>query len=408
MCRALQHRSPWLMSSRKRSRDADEGKSRYFGVYPHGMREVALYELQHHCHATVIDEYPEVNAVIFRYEDSRELRAVGCYYTLFIYTDTRTLTGPTIKDVRQALTPMNGLDGALVEGYKSWRVTGYRLEGTDGVVHEFNTMDLEKATADCIGSDTPVDLSGNADVEVVVWVMGLRIVVGWRPKRGWDKVDASRAMSISKEGRASRAPDAVSFCVGHLALMHHHHNKGDGTMVVSDPMCGVGSYLFAMYFILVVRGSSRGLVKFYGYDADEEAIAIARANAARLGWDIKFEVLDCGEAVGAKGADGLTGGSPPIKADLVLVDPPWGHRHLTHPMVRKLYPRWSRSWLSLLKDESSLCVVVTIRTSHMQKEILPHLTYRVPNFTQVGSPVQFDNMGFGQCAAFLWALHPPT
>lgn len=50
-------------------------------------------------------------------------------------------------------------------------------------------------------------------------------------------------MSISKGGRASRAPDAVSFCVAHLALMHHQDNEH---IVVSDPMCGVGSYLFAM------------------------------------------------------------------------------------------------------------------------------------------------------------------
>lgn len=31
-------------------------------------------------------------------------------------------------------------------------------------------------------------------------------------------------------------------------------------------------------------------VEFYGYDADEEAIAIAKGNASRLRWEIKFKV----------------------------------------------------------------------------------------------------------------------
>lgn len=175
--------------SAKRKRVEDTERLLYFGVYPHGMREVVWYELQHCCKATIIQDYPHLNAVLFGWYDKEQHKPVGCYYTLFIYTAMHDLSGPTIEDVQKALTGM--VNESILSGYRSWRVTGYRL-GDEGTIHEFNTMDLEKATADAIGSNLPVDLSGEAEVEVVVWVMGLTIVVGWRPKDGWGAIDASR------------------------------------------------------------------------------------------------------------------------------------------------------------------------------------------------------------------------
>ena len=206
--------------------------------------------------------------------------------------------------------------------------------------------------------------------ELCVWVSHDMFALGFSPARR-----STRSMCIDKGPDVrSRADDATAVCMAWLGLAHalalpgpilrrwHEDKKtthptpsndqpfspacfphsgsdaaggATSSLHVLDPMCGVGTCLFAAAFVAQQLGLA---AQIRGCDVSEQSIHMARHNATLANLHLnasagpstapsfEFDACDCGgEGVWADELDGW--------AHLVLVDPPWGQRHSSHSQV---------------------------------------------------------------------------
>ncbi len=123
-----------------------------------------------------------------------------------------------------------------------------------------------------------------------------------------EQVEGFRSPKPSREQYSTPATVAAE-------LLHFAFIKGDITDTVYDLGCGSG--------ILAIGAKLLGAEKVIGFDDDNGALEIARANAKKLGVDVEFVCTDINEVHG--------------KAHTVVMNPPFGAqvRGSDRPFLRK-------------------------------------------------------------------------
>ncbi|KCZ70676.1 putative RNA methylase [Candidatus Methanoperedens nitroreducens] len=123
-----------------------------------------------------------------------------------------------------------------------------------------------------------------------------------------EQVEGFRSPKPSREQYSTPATVAAE-------LLHFAFMKGDITDTVYDLGCGSG--------ILAIGAKLLGAEKVIGFDDDNDALEIARANAKKLGVDVEFVCTDINEVYG--------------KAHTVVMNPPFGAqvRGSDRPFLRK-------------------------------------------------------------------------
>jgi len=155
-------------------------------------------------------------------------------------------------------------------------------------------------------------------------------------------------------------------------------------------MCGVGTYLLAMRWVLAHRAHlALPGAELLGVDSDAESAGLLQLNAGRTVGVWPLAVLQ-----GSSTALPLRDSS----ADLIIVDPPWGQRHSSHYYVKKSFPRWAREWARVLKPGGS-AVVVTICKRVFEENVLPPLQNL--GLLELVESAQFDNKGWTVCRLYV-------
>lgn len=175
-------------------------------------------------------------------------------------------------------------------------------------------------------------------------------------------------------------------------------SRGVSGPIVLDPMCGVGTYLLALAWLVERRGFSAGaaaprfpLPRIVGMDAEAQSVEQAALNARRSGaaWMPSFVM-----------ASSLALPIDNCSVDLIVVDPPWGHRHATHAYVKRYFLHWAREWVRVLRP-GGVVLVVTICAKLFETQVVPQLRGGLV----ISESLHFDNKGFSQCR--LYTLQKP-
>lgn len=252
---------------------------------------------------------------------------------------------------------------AKMLNYSSWRVSGVRKD-VAGERQDFRSKDLELLTTEAIrvafgaaSGDTlmqhglpPVALSG-FELEIVIWARGGALAIGWSDRPLSRVIHPPTRLLVCKGESGeilSKAADATAFVLASTALMEFGAGGGrlEGAEVrCGDPMCGVGTCLFALHYMISAHFPSACPYSI-GSDSAPASVAQAIANLGRLPFECsRFSFQQCAaEEVGRCGAMPLNG------MDLLVVDPPWGHRHGSFADICRRTPAWARQWVAVLRS----------------------------------------------------------
>jgi 23S rRNA G2069 N7-methylase RlmK/C1962 C5-methylase RlmI len=81
--------------------------------------------------------------------------------------------------------------------------------------------------------------------------------------------------------------------------------------------------------------------------------------------------------------------------DIIVTDPPWGHRHMKSSQLNKQYHAWIREWSRVLKP-GGLLVISTITSRIVEDKM------NVAKKFELVEKSRFDNMGFTVCTCFIY------
>lgn len=201
-------------------------------------------------------------------------------------------------------------------------------------------------------------------------------------------------------------------------LQGDSESVGGRGLVCLDPMCGVGTFPLALAFVLRRHHPTRcGGMKIWGTEECEESVSTANRNL-RPGTTEASSAVEQDEsqhdvqavprdsqpsetsiAFAVEQADDLSFLAND-SVDMIVVDPPWGHRHGGFKVLNKMTVRWVREWGRVLRPHTGVMAIVTIRTTQMENMVLPQL-HRQIGLRLIRPPIVFDNKGFHFCKLFL-------
>jgi len=205
------------------------------------------------------------------------------------------------------------------------------------------------------------------------------------------------ALEVQKGALRSRADDTVALCVAQRAAdllvapgLGGSSGAAGARCVVLDPMCGVGTYLLALRWVLAQRrvDGQRG-AELIGVDLDSEALSHVRTNLGPEGGSHPFTIIHGSSVALPLRSDSV---------DLIVADPPWGQRHSSHTYVKQHFPRWAREWARVLRPGGA-AVVVTICKKVFEDRVLPPL--QKAGLLELEEAVVFDNKGWTVCRMYV-------
>lgn len=422
---------PWEASP------ADAHPGRLVGVYPRGLAHLALAELERvggqviahleeHCALIFCFPVPAAANALWAASADAAAHAVelGCFLLLFDLVGKPAALPPSpqaadvVAAVEAEIRRSTPSWRKALRPFKHWRVTVHRA----GRTHCFKTPDVAPGIGEAVAFVGAVALTDDCtvgpqvdlkhfDVELVVFVSDgideVRVGAGARRRNlmGGQQLMAlgvrsrrTRArqatLTIQKGAVLSRANDTVALCVAQHAadlLLAGGDTCGArerASFRVLDPMCGVGTYLLALRWVLAQRGAPG--VELLGLDVEAASVGLAQANAVGSGATL---LLASSVALPLRNCS----------VDLVLADPPWGQRHGSHTCVKRNFKVWFREWLRVLRPGGRM-VVVTICTSHLEQRVVPAFTKERQVIME--RSVQFDNMGWTQCKLYTFRKLP--
>eukprot|EP00397_Hematodinium_sp_SG-2012_P048352 GEMP01055360.1.p1 GENE.GEMP01055360.1~~GEMP01055360.1.p1 ORF type:complete len:391 (+),score=91.78 GEMP01055360.1:77-1249(+) len=383
----------------------------WVGRYPRGFEAAALSELATLCY-DVVEHHPEHCLLIWHADLSNpyphccsEVMQLIAPLMFEPHFKTELARGPKIafrsrkrafdddafiaaKNVVERLVQSTNVDlYALIS--RPWRATCEHLGE-----HNFRYDLLARHLGYCIGAHLDAASSGDRvpvsldayELEVVLTVSdGVDTLLPsmQRPAADTDVfcLTLRRAMHttgfhIDKgDSVKSKGNDAVASCVAWAVLRLLTASQ----IIVCDPMCGVGTYPFALQAL--TRSMTSLGRQIIGCDQHGPSIEVAATYAP------PGVMLFLGDTAR------LPFGSESI--DGIVCDPPWGLRHSTYNAVNRNSRPWISEWCRVLRV-GGILAVVTIRTKLFEQEVAEFPALRPIK------QIQFDNCGHTQCRLFMF------
>jgi len=372
---------------------------RYFALYPDGLRHACEQELRA-LGGRWVCEFPEQSGAVIDLHADAPLP--GTFSLLFrTFAAGGTVAGSVLTGQTLSADALDGLVAQLVSANTAeiaaylgtaepWRITALRAP----VSHDFQSQEVERSVGKALRQHFDVDSLPPVSLvhytrELRVWVGDGILVLGFSP----DRKHCSN-LSVEKGEVLSRADDAVSVCIAWIGVSHALALRGpvldrwsacpagyeeanasgqarepSTPLHVLDPMCGVGTYLFAA---AKVAQDLNIAMRLRGRDQSAQSIDMARQNAAsfdrrsaaagrdenssgeKAGDVARGAEEEAGRAGEGDGEGGVGEAAAPCDrlsvlpwcrfdfstcdcveeapcedgwAELVMVDPPWGQRH---------------------------------------------------------------------------------
>eukprot|EP00505_MAST-04D_sp_SCG-Rhode-Island_P002666 Stramenopile-MAST_4_protein_2666 len=214
----------------------------------------------------------------------------------------------------------------------------------------------------------PVSLTG-PEIELVCWTFdydGARSPSdGALYRAEWlfgyrECPSTTRAAGSSNDAVGPATVEAVAALMAWSCLLEHTARRGPrrGPVSVLDPMCGVGtlpSIAVEMMRLLSFVSMVPNALHAHGCELLGPAVSRARARCGH-----QVDLVCCSTTRLPYGENTM---------NVVLVDPPWGHRHLSHSEVKHGFRRWLKEWARVLSAIDGILGIVTIRTKQVYEDI---------------------------------------
>ena len=213
------------------------------------------------------------------------------------------------------------------------------------------------------------EVAENYEQPIDLWFFGIRNKIS---------IHSQECINEQKD-LPSTTNDSVAACMIILTIEKYCQ---DQSLLFLDPMCGVGT----IPSIFSRISSNLGRYAFaIGSELDESSVKISTQNT---GCDQNIVL-----------ANTLKLPFPSELFDLIIVDPPWGHRHGKNHVIMKNMFRWMKEWTRVLKN-GGILGIVTIRTKQLLHEYESH--FNDGRGLELIESVYFENSGMSQCCYFVF------
>jgi ubiquinone/menaquinone biosynthesis C-methylase UbiE len=211
----------------------------------------------------------------------------------------------------------------------------------------------------------------------------------------------SNQTTIDLKHPLSSTDNSVAACLSTFVIAKYFSSISN--ILFLDPMCGTGTIPMVFQNICKNIGKHAYVV---GAEIDYNSLKIAETK-------YRNELLQQKSFCDTSDIDTLTHFSTPnfILAntmmlplrsnlfDVIIVDPPWGHRHGKHHVIMKNMFRWMMEWIRVLKD-GGILGIVTIRTKQVLHEYNSH--FNEGRGLELVERINFENSGMSQCCYFVF------
>ena len=250
--------------------------------------------------------------------------------------------------------------------------------------------------------------------QIDLWFFGIRNKVG-NFKLLEEKCDLSKQLSKGCENFTSESKESVNYkndppsttnnsiaaCLIILAVEKYFlKNK---SILFLDPMCGVGTIPFVFEQLASKLGWKPIL---FGSEVDTSSVKLFNRKKSELmkhrekaPHNVHQNELCSFSYLNIVMANTL---NLPFGSDtfnLIIVDPPWGHRHGKNHVIMKNMFRWMKEWVRVLKH-GGILGIMTIRTKQVLHEYNSH--FSDGRGLELLERVYFENSGMSQCCYFIF------
>ena len=301
--------------------------------------------------------------------------------------------------------------------FKEAREQGIQIENVSLKYHKIEIfIFISNANNNHTESDPKKDKKyQNGDSqEIDLWFFGIRNKV-WDFKSLKQTCDTSKELSEGCEKFKSDSKESISYkndppsttnnsiaaCLIILAIEKYFlKNK---SILFLDPMCGVGTIPFVFENLSSKLGWKPIL---FGSEVDANSVKLFNQKISELMKHKKTAPHNTpqNELFGFNGLSIVIANTLNLPFlsdtfDLIIVDPPWGHRHGKNHVIMKNMFRWMKEWVRVLKH-GGILGIMTIRTKQVSHEYNSH--FSDGRGLELLERVYFDNSGMSQCCYFIF------
>eukprot|EP00405_Crypthecodinium_cohnii_P058703 CAMPEP_0206626258 /NCGR_PEP_ID=MMETSP0325_2-20121206/65196_1 /ASSEMBLY_ACC=CAM_ASM_000347 /TAXON_ID=2866 /ORGANISM="Crypthecodinium cohnii, Strain Seligo" /LENGTH=467 /DNA_ID=CAMNT_0054150543 /DNA_START=55 /DNA_END=1454 /DNA_ORIENTATION=- len=389
---------------------------RFAGIYPRGLAFLALEEL-HRAELQVVRHLEDFSVIIFEVPPSHGNRR----HVLSTFEQVFLLVGDAIWTAPEPDLPMLGriFEAEMRKAVVGWRKQVRRFRKWKAVVFRDHLVLRYKSPAIVplgLAGVGAVSLTRDCEVGPQVDLLQAEVEIVAYMSDGVDKLATARdtkyrgtlkerdellllgvrceglacqavSMEVQKGLVRSRADDTVAT----LCLMEQDPlGPLEPPRTILDPMCGVGTYLIALRWVLQQRGlDSQHPSELIGVDLDAGSLAHMWENVETFG-----NCQPCTAILGSSSRLPLKSDS----VDLIVADPPWGQRHSSHQYVKHNFRKWVAEWARVLRP-GGRAVIVTICKKVFEDQVMPPLQQQ--GLLELEENIQFDNKGWTVCRLYV-------
>ena len=199
------------------------------------------------------------------------------------------------------------------------------------------------------------------------------------------------------KNRPSSTGNSIAACLSMLVLSRYL--SGCDNIIFLDPMCGLGTIPMVFRELCNTAGKNCFVI---GTDTSPHSLSIGNQKSPNTKYLGIRDIATEDKLLWADRPNIILADTTRLPFlsnlfDVIIVDPPWGHRHGKNHVIMKNMFRWMKEWVRVLKI-GGILGMMTIRSNQVMHEYKSH--FDNGRGLELIDCLQFENSGMCQCCFF--------